>query len=162
MKRFIGVSILAFVMLLALAAPAMAVSSITNSFSMNDLTISTGQAITSQAKTVFGNVVMPNPYPSSFHTEMNAYHFNKPVNTGWSVVTPTWVYKSTGRFTSPCYQVDSGTIWFTGLSTITAYVNYTATAKSAPAGSVRKHRHGNYEGRGESSGPAVWRSTTHN
>ncbi|MBI5231813.1 MAG: hypothetical protein HY876_06580 [Coriobacteriales bacterium] len=164
MKRTLLLVALTCVMVVAFAAPAMAVSSITNYLTLSDQSISTNQKISCTAKTAYGWQYSPNPYTSSFYTEMNAYHFGRPVNTGWSGLDRhSWAYKSDeARFTKPCYALDSGTLWFGGASTVTAWVKFTDVAKSASSGSKRNNRHGQYQGGWDSYGGAVWRTTTHN
>jgi len=150
-------------MLVGSATQAYAISSITNSLALSDQSISTNQVINCTAKTVYDNTIITNPYSSSFYTEMNAYHFNKPVTTGYTGFSGvTWVYKSTGRFTTPSYAFNAGTLWLSGTSRVTKSVSYTDKAKSATAGSRRNNRHGQYEGTWDSIGGQVVKVTTHN
>ena len=151
------------VMLVGSATQAYAISSITNSLSLSDQSINTNQVVSCTAKTVYDNTIITNPYSSSFYTEMNAYHFNKPITTGYTGFSGVaWVYKSTGRFTTPAYAFDAGTLWFSGTSKVTKSVSYTDKAKAATAGSRRNNRHGQYQGTWDSIGGQVVRVSTHN
>jgi len=150
-------------MLVGSVAEAHAISAITNSLTLSDQSVATNQVISCTAKTVYDNTVITNPYNSSFYTEMNAYHFNKPLTTGYSGFSGvTWVYKSTGRFTTPSYSFDAGTLWFSGTSKVTKFLSYTDKVKSATAGSRRNNRHGQYQGTWDSIGGHVVRVSTHN
>lgn len=164
MRSKLAVLILALVMLLSQAVPALAVSVISNSISANDLSISTNQTVNFTAKTIFGWSAMPNPYSSNFVTEMNAYHFNRPVTyQSAGLNNPgAWNYYNPGIFTSPTYRYYSGWLWIQ--PTQTKYLKYTAVAKSATSGSRRGHRHGqstelNWD---ISYGGPAWIYTTHN
>lgn len=151
--------------LLGSAAQAYAVSAITNSFTMSDQSINTNQVVSCTAKTVYDSVLIKNPYSSSFYTEMNADHFNKPATTGYTGFSSvTWLYKSTGRFTTPSYAFDSGTLWFNGINKVTKSVSYTGKAKAASKGSRRTNRHGQYQAASgmDSIGGQVVKITTHN
>lgn len=145
------------------AVQAYAISSITNSLSLSDQSVNTNQVISCTAKTVYDNTIITNPYNSSFYTEMNAYHFNKPMTTGYTGFSGvTWAYKSTGRFTTPAYAFSAGSLWFSGTSRVTKSVSYTEKAKSAAAGSRRNNRHGQYQGTWDSIGGQVVKVSTHN
>lgn len=161
--RTLAITACVTAMMLGSASQACAISSITNSLSLSDQTISTNQSVKCTAKTVYDNTIITNPYSSSFYTEMNGYHFNKPSTTGYSGFSSvSWAYKSTGRFTSPAYAFNAGTLWFSGTSKVTKWVSYADTAKSAASGSRRNNRHGQYQGTWDSVGGQIVRVTAHN
>ena len=159
--RVVGVVCLFF---LASTTTAFGLSSITNSFSADDYTISTGQTIYLHARSVYGWVYFPNPYSSNFVTEVNAYHFRRPQTYQSSGLSNpnNWLYYSTGLFTSPCYRLHE--YWFFIVPPMTAYVRFTSVAESAPSNTRRGHRHGqsvelNWD---ISYGGPAWIYTTHN
>lgn len=159
-RRILMVTVAAMTVLAMSATPAFALSMITNTFNMSDQTLTTGQKVTFTAKTVYGWQYAPNPYPSNFLTEVNSRHFGKPVTTSTSGISAPWLYKSTGRYVMPCWQV-----WQDGigvLTTQTRWINFYAFATTAPSGDRRKHYHGQYDDGWDSTGIPVIRYTTHN
>lgn len=156
---------LAAIIVMATAMPALAVSSITNTFSASDYSINTGQSINFNTQTVYGWIVLPTPYPSNFVTEVSGYHFNKPSTfaSGGLPNSNNWIYDSTPIFiSSPAYRYASGKLWI--IPTQSKYLKFSATAKSASGGSRRSHRHGqsielNWD---ISYGSPAWIYTTHN
>lgn len=162
MRKLILTCVLTVSVLLVSVAPALAVSVITNTFSANDYSISTGQTIYFHARTTYGWSIMPNPYTSSFFTEVNSRHFGKPSTYQSSGLNNpnNWQYADPGRFVSPSWYYYSGI--FSVIPTVTKYLKFTAVAKSAPAGSRYGHRHGQYQNGLDSYGGPAWIFTTHN
>jgi len=159
-------TVLTFLMVTSLVltsiTPALAVSVITNRFSANDYTISTGQTIYFDANTTYSWSIMPNPYTSSFFTEVNSNHFYKP-STYQSSGLPNpnnWIYKNDWGYVKPSYYYYSGI--FSVIPTVTKYLKFTAVAKSAPSGSKYGHRHGQIQNGWDSWGAPAWIYTTHN
>lgn len=144
-------------------AEAFAISNITNTFTANDYTISTGQTVTFNAKTTYGWVYVPNPYTSNWCTEVNYRAFNRPTTQSSSGLTSpnNWVYKSsTGHYVNPCWQLYQGD--FLMMPTQSFSAKFIATAKSETRGTRRSSYHGQWDNGSASAGYPSYVTTTHN
>lgn len=152
-------------MLLASTMPALAVSRITNTYSASDYSISTGQVVSFSAKSSYEWIIIPNPYPSNFYTEVNYRHFGTPSTiTRSNLPSKSWVYDTDGYFTGtdPSYYYYSGRSWI--LPTENSTLGFRATAKSAASGNRRRSGHGQNTALDGtiSYGGAAYIYTTHN
>ncbi len=121
---------------LAVATPAGAISSISNSIGMSQSSLDTGQSIGIYAKTDFGSsTFIPNPYYSNFRTSVNAKHFYRPSPYSENCEGDTF-YLTTSDGTingDPAFRFDCGTFWV--LPDKERHVNSHANTRSDANGS---------------------------
>lgn len=99
---------------LAVATPAGAISSISNSIGMSRSSLDTGQNVGIYAKTNFGSsTILPNPYYSNFRTAVNAKHFYRPSPYSENCEGDAfYLTSSDGTINGdPAFRFDCGTFW---------------------------------------------------
>lgn len=162
MRKKMIVAAFVIALMLTQAAPALALSSISNSFSTSRTYWNTGNSGTFHSQTNYGQVGLYNPYTSDYYTALNYRHFNQPTVTGWSGFgsKPAFGYITSSPKTGgdPAWRYNSGTFWV--FSGVTKYINFSSTAKSASRG-WKKSAHGQYNIPMVSYGPDAILNTYH-
>jgi hypothetical protein len=113
-RRILMTAILAVLLLLAIATPAFAISTITNSLDVNSAGryVSDGERTYWTAQTTFGQYLLSNPYSSDFECVVNARHFGAPRSYRVSGTSAYWRYVSYDSFTrGPGWRNYSGLLW---------------------------------------------------
>jgi len=154
--------LLAVTLLAVLAVPAFGWSVITNYLTMNDYSFNDSQSVDVRAKTTFDQAPFPPTlYPSNFITAINYYHLRSPSVYYIAGNSSSYVYRSSIGLidNQPGYYWDTSG-WFMFLATWEVRATFHAST-SCPDSYVR-HFHGQTDKWWNSSGPDIFRWTTHN
>jgi hypothetical protein len=143
--------------------PVLAISSISNTFTMSPQTFGDAKTVTVDAKTKYDQFwIPPNPYPSNFAVAVGYRHLRSPSIVLRTGVAGSYVYKASIdqiNGGAPGYWYDNGGGWF--FAPVTYELK--ATFKSVSSCSFKKieHWHGQSDLYFNSSGPAVTLVSTH-
>ena len=113
-RRTVLAAVLAAVLVVLSAGPALAVSNVKNSLSVNSAGryVSRGERTYWTAQTSYGQYLLQNPYTSDFEIVINAKHFGAPRSYRVSGTSSYWRYVSYDSGTrGPAWRSYSGTFW---------------------------------------------------